>query len=251
MYALDTLYNLVPRWSDVRRMTDLATQRRTRSVLSSGRAEELSDDVHFEPPEQPPYDIIRYTPVSPNFTSREDSAVSMIVLHGDPGPASETLERMTTFGSKESTHYYLTADGTIYQLVDDPLVAWHSGTTELDGRSIDIDLISIGIVLERSGDQDAQLAPLQWLLQNLLTRYKLPPHTILRWSELRQQRQARALPTAPARPAFWPLLRMFLGLLGIPCPDSPPMTMPQIEHVAAFSRDDLGDLPMAQLRVPG
>ncbi len=205
VYALDTLYNLVPNWSDVKRLRDLA---RAEGIPSFGvgagagmsfgvgaTTEEIAGS--WEPPEVSPFQITRYSPMSPSYSSRGGKPVSMVFIHGDAGLASATLERMTTIGARASTHYYITVDGMIYQLVDERNAAWHSGMATLGGLWFDTNGASIGITLERMpellewepkpgevGSDHVQLNALHWLLRDLVRRYRLTADDVILSSSL-------------------------------------------------------------------
>jgi hypothetical protein len=211
IYALDTLYNIVPHWQDVRRLSSLVGAQYGPAVLngvsfpaslSEGVSEPsapdvLSDmqDVQWEPPEQSPLPVLQYTstPAPSAYSSRYGSRIALLVLHGDPGPARLTLEQMADIGAQHSTHYYITTEAIIYRLVADQHAAWHAGLTNWQGRRRNINRISIGIVLERplEAPEDTyvmQRKALGWLAKNLITYYELPPASILRWRDLEPAR---------------------------------------------------------------
>jgi N-acetylmuramoyl-L-alanine amidase len=108
------------------------------------------------------------------------------VLHGDAGPAKQSLAAITAFDAQKSTHYYVTTSGVIYQLVDDVYAAWHSGMADWNGRRRNINPISLGVTVEHSssGYNMASLDALAWLVGTLRVRYKLPANALKRWSDL-------------------------------------------------------------------
>jgi len=93
---------------------------------------------------------------------------------------------MTAIGARIATHYYVTNEGTIYQLVDDAYAAWHAGLGIWNGRRQNINRISLGIVAERgrAGYTEAQLAALAWLVDTLRGRYGLTAGAVARWGDL-------------------------------------------------------------------
>lgn len=191
VYALDTLYNLVPNWSDVRRLSLLGAP--AFGVSFGLNADEmLSPDVSFEPPLPAEYAVVRYNPPSPAFGDRAGATVTMAVLHGVPGPTADRLAQMTAIGARFAPHYYITEAGEILQLVDERNAAWHAGMATLDGLWINLNRSSIGIALERPATwpqdfattSDAQLRAVRWLLGDLARRYQLTSNAVLLWSSL-------------------------------------------------------------------
>lgn len=203
VYALDTLYNVVPHWSDVRQLSELVGGQSAgaQGIAFSMPMVESSIEVEgtWEPPQAVSYSIVRYSPPSPSYSQRKGARVSMVIIHGDSGLASATLERMTSFGAHRSTHYYITIDGTIHQIVDEKDAAWHSGMATAGGLWLNLNSISIGVTLEDmpgqlgmetlSTPQDAddrehiqsntQIKALHWLLCDLVQRYRLRPDDII------------------------------------------------------------------------
>jgi hypothetical protein len=237
-YARDMLYNIVPNWGDVKRLSTLAaaqdmtlgSRRRSRSLEpsvlgASSSAEAPADAATLAAEESPPLDeeeragvnweppadvefafsASRFAgagsgiPVPETHSERLGSPVELIVLHGDPGPAEETLNRMVSFDTRSSTHYYITRDGLIYALVDEKDAAWHAGMATYRGQRININRISIGVVLERpvpaapiaadapadaAEDYNAQQIALGLLVKDVARRHTLPPAAVVRWHDL-------------------------------------------------------------------
>lgn len=188
VYALDTLYNIVPDWGDVRRLNDLATHQ---GMPPLGVNVADVEDGFWELPQEQ-YSILHYSPASPAFSSRKGSRVEMVIVHGVAGAAADTLTKMSTFGAHFSTHFYVASDGTIYQLVDEREAAWHAGFATLNKIWYNINRTSIGIGLERPAEwpavygasSDAQRDALCWLLRRLARSYQLETDDIVLWSSL-------------------------------------------------------------------
>jgi hypothetical protein len=194
VYATDTLYNVIPNWSNVRRLSQdiqIGAAAARPAVLSAEQpaaALPISKNAQLEPAPAP-FQNIQYAPPGANgtaFGERSGSKISLIVLHGDAGPAKRSLAALTALDGQKSTHYYVTATGTIYQLVDDVYAAWHSGMADWNGRRRNINPISLGVTVEHgaSGYSTAALDALAWLIQTLRTRHQLPVAAVKRWSEL-------------------------------------------------------------------
>lgn len=192
VYATDTLYNVIPNWSDVHRASELLAPR-TATLGAIGTMQRplaalLSPDAQLEPAPAP-FHILRYAAPRAEPTAYSDRAgkpIELIVLHSDTLPAEQALASMTALGSSAMVHYYLPQDGAIYQLLDDEYAAWHAGMAEWKGQRQNINLISLGVMLQHgpNGYAKPQLNALAWLLNTLRQRYHLPPDAVVRWGSL-------------------------------------------------------------------
>ncbi|HEU5013167.1 MAG TPA: N-acetylmuramoyl-L-alanine amidase [Roseiflexaceae bacterium] len=192
VYATDTLYNVIPNWSDVHRASELlAPHAATLGVRETTRrplTALLSPNAQLEPAPAP-FHILHYAAPRADLAAYSDRAgkpIELIVLHSDALPAEQALASMTAFKSRAMVHYYLPLDGSIYQLLDDEYAAWHAGMDEWNGQRQNINLISLGVMLQRGPDGYAQpqLNALAWLLNTLRQRYDLPPEAVVRWGSL-------------------------------------------------------------------
>ncbi len=185
---------IVPNWSNVRRLSQdihVSTPAAARPVILSMEqpaAALLSKNAQLEPAPAP-FQIVQFVPpgtARTAFGGRGGSKIALIVLHGDAGPAKQSLAAMTAFDAQKSTHYYVTAAGTIYQLVDDVYAAWHSGMADWNERRQNINPISLGVAVEHRPDgySAASLDALAWLVQMLRDRYTLAAASVKRWSDL-------------------------------------------------------------------
>ena len=187
-YATDTLYNIVPNWSDVKRLSAIFSPQQTLLAAPTPVAALLSPGAVLAP-EWDAFHIRRFTVAgrAPSaYGSRSGSKIRLIVLHGDAGPALQSLEMMVMPGALRMPHYYVAADSAIYQLVDDEFAAFHSGMAYWDGAQRNINRSSIGIMLERprSGYTDASRRVLSWLITRLRSRYAIPASGVVRWGDL-------------------------------------------------------------------
>jgi hypothetical protein len=189
VYATDTLYNVVPRWSEVRRLSALAPRGPGVLAAHEPEAEELlSDDARFGPAPAPFY-ILRYADpeAQPSaYGRRYGSRIALIVLHGADGPAAQDLAAMSAASAPAMPHYYVTSGAAIYQLVDDEYAAWHAGMAEWHGRRQNLNRVSLGVVAERGPDgySDPMLAALAWLCDTLRERHGLARDAVVRWGDL-------------------------------------------------------------------
>jgi N-acetylmuramoyl-L-alanine amidase len=89
---------------------------------------------------------------SPNVEARVDGAVPRLIVLHYTGMTSgrAAVDWLCNPASKVSCHYLVDYDGTIVQMVDETLRAWHAGVSSWRGE-IDINSISIGIEIQNQG----------------------------------------------------------------------------------------------------
>lgn len=129
--------------------------------------------------------IDRTTWRSPNYDERPaGTAISAIVLHHGAGTKQSDLSWLCNPASEVSAHYYVTRDGTIYELVDPRERAWHAGVSALAGVP-HVNDYSIGIEAEHTTDPKViaagnpahtdwppvQQAAIAWLIRKLVADY--------------------------------------------------------------------------------
>lgn len=192
-FALDVLYNVVPNWSDVKRLSDLARQHGMPVLGMAMAIAPLVSAESLTPLDDGGFSITQVTPPAMAFGERHGERVSMVVLHAVPGAVAEIIAAMTDFNARFATHYLIGLDGRIYRLIDEAKAAWHAGFATGGGVRYNLNRISIGIALERpagwpatrdAGDTDAQIRALRWLLRQLDARYRLSPDAIVLWTSL-------------------------------------------------------------------
>src|ERR1700693_2469846 len=88
---------------------------------------------------------------SANHDDRGGVAIDMLVLHYTRMPDAEAaLARLTDPAAKVSAHYTIDEDGTVYAHVPEERRAWHAGVswwagaTDINARSIGIELVNPG-----------------------------------------------------------------------------------------------------------
>jgi N-acetylmuramoyl-L-alanine amidase len=134
---------------------------------------------------------------SPNFEPRpEGTVIDMLVLHYTgmaSGPAA--LERLCDPEAKVSAHYLIEEDGTVYSLVPEEMRAWHAGVSSWRGRS-DINSRSIGIELVNPGHEfgyrpfpKAQMDALIGLAQSILSAHPIPARNVVAHSDVAPARK--------------------------------------------------------------
>jgi N-acetylmuramoyl-L-alanine amidase len=186
VYATDTLYNVVPNWSDVRRLSALTGPQ---SAVLGDEPLVLGDDVVFEPVSSG-LAIVSYAPrgATPNVLRNRRTGTTAIVLHADRGPAQERMDAMLTPGTPQTTHFYITATGVVYQLAAADAALRHAGMAYWQGQRRNLNTTSIGIALETGGSRGrtaAQQSALTALTKELKARYRLTADAVQEWSALR------------------------------------------------------------------
>jgi N-acetylmuramoyl-L-alanine amidase len=146
---------------------------------------------------------------SPNFDARPaGTPVDMLVFHytGMPG-AAEALERLCDPAARVSAHYLVDEDGAVVALVPETERAWHAGVARWRGES-DVNSRSIGIELVNPGHEfgyrafpEAQMAALESLASAILARHPIPARNVVGHSDVAPQRK-----TDPGELFDWPRL---------------------------------------------
>ncbi len=138
---------------------------------------------------------IRLVPAfpSPNFGPRRDGVTpSLIVIHYTAMPTcAEAEARLCDPAAEVSAHWLVSEAGHALPLVDEAMRAWHAGAGEWAGIT-DVNSASIGIELANPGDApfpEAQMAALERLLADVMTRHGIPRHRVIGHSDMAPQRK--------------------------------------------------------------
>lgn len=134
---------------------------------------------------------------SPNHDERpHDQAIDMLVLHYTGMTSAEAaLERLCDPDAKVSAHYLIDEDGTLYRLVEEGRRAWHAGVsfwrgeTNINARSIGIELVNPGHEFGYRRFPPPQMAALVRLAQDVLARRPIPPRNVVGHSDVAPQRK--------------------------------------------------------------
>lgn len=134
---------------------------------------------------------------SPNCGPRPDgAAIDTLVLHytGMVG-ADAALDRLCDEAAKVSAHYVIGEDGTVWQLVAESMRAWHAGVSSWRGES-NVNDRSIGIELVNPGHEwgyrkfpDSQMRALIALARGILSRHPIAPARIVGHSDIAPMRK--------------------------------------------------------------
>jgi N-acetylmuramoyl-L-alanine amidase len=129
---------------------------------------------------------------SPNFDDRLSStSIDMLVIHyTGMRSAKAALDRLCDPQAKVSAHYFIDEDGDVISLVDESKRAWHAGIASWRGMS-DINTRSIGVELVNPGHDlgyrdfpKPQMAALIDLLIGILSRYSIPARNVVGHSDI-------------------------------------------------------------------
>jgi len=128
---------------------------------------------------------------SPNFDDRGGSPVDVLVLHYTGMPEEEAaLVRLCDAEAKVSSHYVVRESGEIVQLVAEDKRAWHAGVsrwreaTDLNARSIGIEIVNSGHDGGCPPFPDAQIAAVIALTRDIAARWKIPRDRVLAHSDI-------------------------------------------------------------------
>ena len=133
---------------------------------------------------------------SPNHDARGDAPIDMLLLHyTGMKSAQAALERLCDPAAKVSAHYTIDEDGTVYAHVPEARRAWHAGVGHWAGAS-DINARSIGIELVNPGHEFGyrefaadQIAALTTLCHSILMRHPIPSWRVLGHSDVAPARK--------------------------------------------------------------
>ena len=130
------------------------------------------------------------TPVarsSPNFDDRPNTTPNdMLVLHYTGMQTPEAaLDRLCDAAAKVSAHYLIDEEGTVYALVEEDRRAWHAGVsfwrgaTDINARSIGIELVNPGHEFGYREFPPPQMAALKELAVKILDRHPIPARNVV------------------------------------------------------------------------
>jgi len=135
---------------------------------------------------------------SPNHGPRgEPARTDMLVLHyTGMKTAAAALERLCDPVARVSAHYLIDENGVIWRLVPENRRAFHAGVSCWEGEG-DLNSVSLGIEIVNPGHEwgyrpfpEAQMAAIEPLCRDLVTRYSIPPHRVVGHSDIAPQRKS-------------------------------------------------------------
>lgn len=199
---------------------------------------------------------------SPNHDARPaGQPIDILLLHYTGMPsAAAALDRLVDPAARVSAHYLIDEAGETWSLVAEARQAWHAGVGHWAGAT-DINARSIGIELANPGHEfgyrrfpEAQMAALEALAAAILGRHPIPRHRVLGHADVAPARKqdpgelfdwrrlARAglaiWPKAPVEPRIWSVgeAQAALGGFGYGVPRSGHLDTATRAVVTAFQR---------------
>ena len=133
---------------------------------------------------------------SPNSDDRGGAAIDMLLLHyTGMKSARDALDRLCDASAKVSAHYTIDEDGTVYAHVPEARRAWHAGqswwagATDINSRSIGIELVNPGHEFGYRAFPQPQIASLITLCHGILLRHPIPSWRVLAHSDVAPARK--------------------------------------------------------------
>jgi N-acetylmuramoyl-L-alanine amidase len=134
---------------------------------------------------------------SPNFDARPPTtAIDMLVVHyTGMESAGAALARLTDAEARVSAHYVVDEDGTVWHLVAEEARAWHAGVafwrgaTDINARSIGIELVNPGHEFGYRPFPEAQMAAVLGLAADLVGRHRIPARNIVGHADVAPRRK--------------------------------------------------------------
>ncbi|GMG82332.1 N-acetylmuramoyl-L-alanine amidase [Paralimibaculum aggregatum] len=124
---------------------------------------------------------------SPNFGARRGGArPDMAVLHyTGMESAAAARDRLCDPAAEVSAHYLVAETGAVLRLVPEAARAWHAGAaawgdvTDVNSRSIGIELVNPGTGPAAHPFPEPQMAALEALLSGVMARWAIPPERVV------------------------------------------------------------------------
>ena len=124
-----------------------------------------------------------------NFNLRKPNFV--IIHHTAQDSLQQTIKTFTKTETQVSSHYVISDDGKVVQMLNGYLRAWHAGNGSW-GKNTDINSTSIGIELDNNGSEvfsELQINSLLALLTKLKKDYNIPTQNIIGHSDIAPTRK--------------------------------------------------------------
>ncbi|CAN7364343.1 N-acetylmuramoyl-L-alanine amidase [Phyllobacterium sp. LjRoot231] len=146
---------------------------------------------------------------SPNFGPRKDGKrPSFLILHYTGMETGEAAESwLANPKSEVSAHYIVYENGRVVQMVPESERAWHAGQsswkgeTDINSRSIGIEIVNGGPLLEFPDYPGPQIDALIDLCKGIVSRHGIRPESVLAHSDI-----APARKIDPGEKFPWPVL---------------------------------------------
>jgi N-acetylmuramoyl-L-alanine amidase len=133
---------------------------------------------------------------SPNQDDRQGAPIDMLILHyTGMRNAQEAIDRLRDPAAHVSSHYVVDEDGDVLRLVPEEGRAWHAGVsywrgrTELNARSLGIEIVNPGHEWGYRDFPVLQLAVVCDLCLAILSRHAIPACNIVAHSDVAPDRK--------------------------------------------------------------
>jgi N-acetylmuramoyl-L-alanine amidase len=124
-----------------------------------------------------------------NFGSRKP--IYVILHHTAQDSIQQTIKTFTLESTQVSSHYIISRDGSLVQMLNDNLRAWHAGAGKW-GNITDLNSVSIGIELDNNGFEpypETQINTLLLLLAKLKADYNIPTTNFIGHADISPSRK--------------------------------------------------------------
>ena len=132
---------------------------------------------------------------SPNHNERTVPPDIILLHYTGMETGQGALERLRDPEAKVSSHYLVEEDGRIFSLVAEERRAWHAGVsfwkgeTDINGRSIGIEIVNPGHDWGYRPFPEAQIVALIALMADIRTRWMVPDARIIGHSDVAPSRK--------------------------------------------------------------
>ena len=152
------------------------------------RAKQFGKEIsEFTPKKDRETDTLNYGEYAvgtTNFNLRKPNYV--IIHHTAQDSVEQTLKTFTLTRTQVSSHYVISRDGEIYQMLNDYFRGWHGGVGAW-GSNTDLNSSSIGIELDNNGFEEfseEQINSLLDVLKLLKEKYNIPAKNFIGHSDI-------------------------------------------------------------------
>jgi len=139
---------------------------------------------------------IRELPSANQDDRPADEPIDTLILHyTGMQSAQEAIDRLRDPAARVSSHYVVDEDGSVLQLVPEDRRAWHAGVSywrghsELNGRSIGIEIVNPGHEWGYRDFPALQMAVVCDLCLSILSRHALPARNVVAHSDVAPDRK--------------------------------------------------------------
>lgn len=138
---------------------------------------------------------------SKNHSPREHGSIRYLILHYTERDFETSLQLLTE--GKVSSHYLMSEEGGVYQLVDEEKKAFHAGVSHWHG-DVGLNETSIGIEIVNAGAESGfpdfpvkQIESVIALCQDIIQRHNILPQHVLAHSDIAPNRKKDPGPKFP------------------------------------------------------